>query len=118
LYLLRQWCRASGEEVTRLWRSGEPLAPAEAAVAGVGEYADVAAVQRVADAVLTSVYQGDLAVALERAAAFFRVVATGRRALGGAALTADDGVDLADRNDRAAAALAASARQWRAGTLH
>src|SRR3954449_13282014 len=56
LYLLRQWCRSAGEEVTRLWRSGEPLAPAEVAVAGVGDYADVAAVQRVADAVLTGVY--------------------------------------------------------------
>lgn len=118
LYLLRQWCRTGGDEVTRLWRAGEPLAPAEAAVAGVGDYADVAAVQRVADAVLTGVYQGDLAVALERAAAFFRVVAAGRRTLGGAALHAEDGVDLADRNDRAATALSAAARHWRAGTLH
>ena len=118
LYLLRQWCRADGDEVARLWRTGEPLAPAEVAVAGVGDYADVAAVQRVADAVLTGVYQGDLAVALERAASFFRVVAAGRRALGDQAVYAPDGADLAERNDRAAAALSASARKWRAGTLH
>ena len=111
LYVLRQWCHSAGAEVTRLWRAGEPLAPAEAAVAGVGEYADVAAVQRLADAVLTGVYQGDLAVALERAAAFFRVVAAGRRDLG------EDDV-LAGRNDRAAAALSAAAGHWRAGTLH
>jgi hypothetical protein len=118
LYLLRQWCRSDGDEVTRLWRSGEPLAPAEVAVAGVGDYADVAAVQRVADAVLTGVYQGDLDVALERAAAFFRVVAAGRRSLDGAALHGADGADLAERNDRAADALSAAARRWRAGTLH
>lgn len=118
LYLLRQWCRSSGDEVTHLWRAGEPLAPADVAVAGVGDYADVAAVQRVADAVLTGVYRGDLAVALERAAAFFRVVAAGRRSLGDAAQHAPDGVDLAERNDRAAMALAAAARGWRAGTLH
>lgn len=118
LYLLRQWSRAAGDEVTRLWRAGEPLAPAEVVVAGVGDYAGVDAVQRMADAVLTGVYQGDLAVALERAAAFFRVVAAGRRALGGAALRAPDGVDLAARNERVAAALAAAARRWRAGTLH
>jgi hypothetical protein len=118
LYLLRQWCQSSADEVTRLWRSGEPLAPAEVAVAGVGDFADAAAVQRVADAVLTGVYQGDLAVALERAASFFRVVAAGRRSLGGPAQHAPDGVDLAERNDRAAGALAAAARQWRAGTLH
>lgn len=118
LYLLRQWCQSDGDDVTRLWRAGEPLAPADVVVAGVGDYADLAAVRRMADAVLTGVYQGDLAVALERAAAFFRVIAAGRRSLGGVAHHALDGVDLADRNDRAAAALAASARQWRAGTLH
>src|SRR3954447_25680939 len=61
LYLLRQWCRSDSEEVHRLWRAGEPLAPAEAVVAGVGEYADVDAVRRAADAVLSGVYQGDLA---------------------------------------------------------
>jgi hypothetical protein len=117
LYLLRPWCRSSGDEVTRLWRAGEHLAPAESAVAGVAEYADADAVQHTADAVLTGVYQGDLAVAFERAAAFFRVVATGRRALGTDAQFAADGVDLAARNERVAAALSAAARRWRAGTL-
>jgi hypothetical protein len=29
-----------------------------------------------------------------------------------------NGADLAERNDRAAAALSAAARQWRAGNLH
>jgi hypothetical protein len=118
LYLLRQWCHADGDEVTRLWRAGEPLAPAEVAVAGVGDYADLPAVQRMADAVLTGVYQGDLAVALERAAAFFRVVASGRRSIGGTAHDALDGADLADRNERVAASLSAAAKRWRAGTLH
>jgi hypothetical protein len=117
LYLLRQWCHTDGDEVTRLWRAGEPLAPAEVVVAGVGDYADIAAVQRMADAVLGGIYQADLAVALERAAAFFRVVAAGRRSLGGDAHHALDGVDLAERNDRAAAALSAAAKRWRAGTL-
>jgi hypothetical protein len=110
LYVLRQWCQSSGAEVTRLWRAGEALAPAEAAVAGVADFADAPAVQRLADAVLAGVYQGDLAVALERAAAFFRVVAAGRRAL-------DEDECLAERNDRAAAALSAAAGHWRAGTL-
>jgi hypothetical protein len=118
LYLMRQWCRSSGDEVTHLWRAGEYLAPAESVVAGVGDTADVEAVQLTADAVLTGVYQGDLAVALERAASFFRVVATGRRSLGPEAQFAADGVDLAERNERVAAALSAAARRWRAGTLH
>jgi hypothetical protein len=118
LYLLRQWCRSSSDEVTRLWRAGEHLAPAESVVAGVGEYADADAVQHTADAVLTGVYQGDLAVALERAAAFFRVVAAGRRSIGPDAQFAPDGVDLAARNERVASSLSAAARHWRAGTLH
>jgi hypothetical protein len=118
LYLLRQWCQSDGDEVTRLWRAGEGLAPAESVVAGVGEYGDVTAVRRTADAVLAGVYQGDLAVALERAASFFRVVAAGRRSLGPAEQYALDGADLAERNDRVAAALSAAAAQWRSGTLH
>jgi hypothetical protein len=118
LYLLRQWCISDGDEVTRLWRAGEALAPAESVVAGVGDYADVGAVRRTADGVLTGVYQGDLAVALERAASFFRVVAAGRRSLGAAEHYAADGVDLADRNERVAASLTAAAKRWRAGTLH
>jgi hypothetical protein len=117
LYLLRQWCRSSAEEVTLLWRAGEHLAPAETVVAGVGEFADADAVQHTADAVLTGVYQGDFAVALERAAAFFRVVATGRRSLGPDAQFAADGVDLAARNERVATSLSTAARHWRAGTL-
>ncbi len=118
LYLLRQWCQSGGDEVTRLWRAGEPFAPADSVVAGVGEYADVGAVRQTADAVLTGVYQGDLAVALERAASFFRVVAAGRRSLGPVGQFAADGVDLAERNERVAASLSTAANHWRAGTLH
>lgn len=114
LYVLRQWCRTDGETVTRLWRGGEGLAPADAAVAGLPAYADVDAVGRFADDLLGGVFRRDLAVALERAAAFFRVVAAGRRSGG-------DGqgeIGLAERNERAAASLSASARLWRDGTLH
>jgi hypothetical protein len=117
LYLLRQWCRTKSADVVRLWRAGEAYAPADTVVAGVGEYADADAVVRFGDAALAGAYRGDLAVALERAAAFFRVVAAGRRQ----ALDSDiDGDEsrLADRNDRAAADLAAAAARWRSGTLH
>lgn len=113
LYVLRQWCRSDAAEVTRLWRAGEHLAPAESAVAGVADFAEATEVQRAVDAVLSGVYQGDLAVALERAAAFFRVVAAGRRAHS----TDREQHDLAERNDRTAAALSAAAGRWRDGTL-
>ena len=118
LYLLRQWCHSSEEEVVRLWRAGEPLADVDAAVAGVDDLADVDSVRRVADAVLTGVYRGDLAVALERAAALFRVIAAGRRELAGDGPRHDDEFARAERNEKAAADLAAAARRWRDGTLH
>ncbi|SHG71843.1 hypothetical protein SAMN05443575_2620 [Jatrophihabitans endophyticus] len=132
LYVLRQWCHGDSAGVTRLWRTGEPLAPADAAVAGLPDYADEEAVRRFADAVLGGLYRRDLAVALERAAAFFRVVATGRRAAGDSGGTGNVGdsvaagapertgepAALADRNERAAASLGAAARLWRAGALH
>jgi hypothetical protein len=118
LYLLRQWCHSNPDEVTRLWRAGESVAAADAVVAGVTDYADVAAVRRVADAVLSGAYRGDFAIALERAAALFRVIAAGRREL---AASHGDGTgerELASRNDRVAADLTAAANRWRAGKLH
>lgn len=132
LYLLRQWSHSDADEVTRLWRLGEPYAPADAVVAGVPAYADAPAVRDLVDAVLAGAYAGEFDVALERAAAFFRVVAAGRRAQAGVAdpqrsaaaagspsdPTLAPALELAGRNDRAAASLAAAAARWRAGTLH
>jgi hypothetical protein len=113
LYALRQWCQHNADEVTALWRAGEQVAGAEVAVAGVADYADVDDVRAVADAVLGGAYGGDFAVALERAAALFRVLAAGRREQAG-----ERQREWAARNDRAAAALTAAAGRWRAGTLH
>jgi hypothetical protein len=117
LYLLRQWCHTNADEVTRLWRAGEALAGADAVVAGVADYADVVAVRQVADAVLGGAYQGDFAVALERAAALFRVVAAGRRELAAPDEAGAGECELASRNERVAADLTAAAARWRAGRL-
>lgn len=116
LYLLRQWCRVRADEVTRLWRAGEPYAPADAVVAGVGEFADAQAVRRFADRLLAGAYRGDFDVALERGSAFFRVVAAGRRDQ----VRTEDGptaTEWAQRNERAAADLAEAAARWRKGIL-
>jgi hypothetical protein len=126
LYLLRQWCRSSADEVVRLWRAGEPVAAADAVVAGVAPLADVTSIAQVADDVLTGAYRGDFAVALERAAALFRVLGAGRREIAGSAVASGASLDgdpaaaglaLAERNDRAAADLTTAAQRWRAGTL-
>lgn len=117
LYLLRTWCRDNADEVARLWRAGRPYAPADEVVAGVADDADPPAMVTLADAVLAGAYRGDFAVALERAAAFFRVVATGRRELAALGADGDEGRDRADRNDRAADGLATAALRWREGVL-
>jgi hypothetical protein len=113
LYLLRRWCQDNGEEVTRLWRAGRPYAPADEVVAGVADDADPAAISQLADAVLRGAYDGDFAVALERAAAFFRVIATGRRESAGADAAGDRERRLATRNDEVADGLTQAAAGWR-----
>ncbi len=111
LYLLQTWCWRQGEAVARAFRAGRGFAPVDEVVAGVLDDADPVAVQRLADSVLTGAYEGEFDVALERAAAFFRVVATGREQLG-------EDTELAARNLDTAYALQRAAAGWRAGTLH
>jgi hypothetical protein len=118
LYLLRTWCLNNGEEVARLYRAGRALAPVDEVVAGVHDDADPDAVAGLADAVLTGVYGGDLAVALERGAAFFRVVAAGREYLAGDGSEGANELRRAIRNRSCAESLIRAARCWRAGTLH
>jgi hypothetical protein len=116
LYLLRSWCRQQGAALARWYDAGRGLAPVAEVVAGVADDISPAAMRRLADDVLTGAYTGDFAVALERAAAFFRVIAIGRREI------ASDGevvaeAERAERNVRTAEALERAARSWRAGTL-
>lgn len=117
LYLLRQWFQVNGEEVRRLWAAGAPLAPADAVVAGVAEPGDIDAIRTGADAILNGMYRGDVAVALERAAAVFRVVAAGRRFTAREDEQGRAELVLAERNEQVAADLGTAARRWREGTL-
>ena len=117
LYLLRTWCTENGAEVARLYRTGRSLAPVDEVVAGVREDADPSAVATVADAVLNGLYQGDLGVALERGAAFFRVVAAGRLFLAAEGKDGSAERERAGRNRACAEGLGRAAAAWRAGTL-
>jgi hypothetical protein len=112
LYLLRSWCQTNPAEVSRLWALGEPTAQADAVVAGVNMMADESAMAELADAILTGLFAGDVAVTLERASATFRVLAAGRRQL-----DSSSDAELAIRNERVADALAESARRWRTTSL-
>ena len=123
LHLLRTWCRQSGSEAARLYGIGVVREEVAHVVAGVALPPGPDDVASVADAVLTSTYAGDLAVALERAAAFSIVVASGRRSVahdraGDDAIEATRQLRLAEGNDRCARDLTQAARAWRAGQLN
>lgn len=120
LYVLREWVRRDAIGAAADYATGRVLAEVADVVAGVAEPPGPQEVRALADAVLTGVYAGDLDVALERAAAFCRVVAAGR------AVRADDLPDPAASTDltRRAASLQqtaedldAAARAWRARDL-
>ncbi|MCM0639990.1 hypothetical protein [Cellulomonas wangsupingiae] len=122
LYVLREWVRRDPVTVADRYRQGVAAAPAHDVVAGVVDMPGPQDVRAATDAVLSGVYTGDLAVALERAAAFCQVLATG------AAFDADHLEDLdpraAVRQTRGAASLVRTAEElahaaqlWRADRL-
>jgi hypothetical protein len=118
VYLMRSWCRDQAEEVSRLWRMGRGYAPADEVVAGVAGDGGPQEVADLADAVLAGAYRGDFAVALERAAAFFRVIAEGRRESFAEASDAGAQLELADRNAWVADLLVVAADRCRRGELY
>jgi hypothetical protein len=77
LYMLREWVKFDAESVARSYDHGIHAAGVRHAIAGVEVPPGPAEVKRLADDVLSGVFAGDLAVALDRAGAFCRVAATG-----------------------------------------
>ncbi|WP_374928818.1 hypothetical protein [Kytococcus sedentarius] len=125
LYALRQWVASRPEEAAREYREGVLAAEVSHAVAGVVDPPGPREVHDLVDAVLHGVYAGDLAVALDRAAAFCRVVSAGR----GAQDSAEPGDADGGSGEQARAArrglalldtavdLSAGATLWRQGQL-
>lgn len=122
LYMLREWVRRDPGTVSERYRMGVARAEVHDVVAGVASPPGPRDVCDLVDAVLSGVYAGDLAVALERGGAFCRVLATG------AALDADFVEDrdtaLAERMTRGASGLVRTAGEletaaalWRAHQL-
>jgi len=123
LYLLRTWVWRSGDEAARVYAAGSPSAEVADAVAGVAQPPGPEEMAALGDAVLTSVFDGDLAVALDRAAAFSRVVSAGRLSLADDADGRGDDTEaarqtrLASGNVRMADQLTRAARLWRDDVL-
>jgi len=122
LYALREWVRRDPSIIAERYRLGLNAAQVHDVVAGVASPPGPAEVVEGLDAVLSGVYAGELDVALERGAAFCRVLATG------AAFDADyvEGVDeeVADAITRRASSMVRTADEleqaaalWRAGRL-
>lgn len=122
LYALREWVRRDPTEASADFTAGGPIAHVPRVVAGAAEPPTPEALRHLADAILAGVFEGDLAVALERAGAFCRVVAAGR------AHRADDveqydatlAAALTRRSaslHRTAEDLEAAAALWRTGSL-
>ena len=81
LYLLRSWVYADPVGVAREFEAGRRRAAVDDVVAGVAEPPGPDELRDMVDEVLRGIAVGDFADVLLRAAAFARVVATGRAAL-------------------------------------
>src|SRR3954467_9642286 len=75
LYALREWVRCDPREAAAEFATGQHIAPVANVIAGAAAPPTPQALAELTDAILGGVFQGDLAVALERAGAFCRVVA-------------------------------------------
>jgi hypothetical protein len=120
LYLLRTWLHRDGVEAARLFDAGRFVAEVSSAVAGVAEPPGPDEVAALGDAVLTSAFDGDFAVALERAGAFCRVISAGRAHVADAEPDSEAGerlTRLAGGNLRMAEQLEHAAQLWRRDAL-
>ena len=103
LYLLRSWVYADPVGVAREFEAGRRHAAVADVVAGVADPPGPDELRVMVDEVLRGIAVGDFADVLLRAAAFARVVATGRADLDDAdALAAARIQQVADQLDRAA----------------
>lgn len=112
LYVLREWVSTNPEQASREYAAGVRFAEPQHVVAGA-EPPGPDEVRATADAILRGLFAGDVAVALERAAAFCHVVAAGRAAV------VDGYPELvrAGKLQAMASDLTACAAAWRTGEL-
>lgn len=112
VYVLRAWIQRNPEVAAREYGAGLAVAQVSHVIAGVVDPPGADEVRDLGDRILGGVFDGDLAVALERAGAFCRVIATGRAHLDDSDLTAASAMVTTAED------LEACARLWRAGSLH
>lgn len=111
LYLVRSWVHNDPQAAAREFAAGRRHTPVSEVVAGVVDPPGADEVRQLTDTVLRGVAAGDLAMTLDRAAAFCRVVSAGRAEL------PDTSADQAARLVTLADQLESAARSERAGHL-
>ncbi len=114
LYVLREWVQRTPDEASREYAAGIRFTGPNHVVAGAAEPPGPQEMGRVIDEVLRGVFEGDLAVALERASAFCRVVSAGRADIS----SGDESAEQAANVLVMAEDLTVCARLWRADALH
>ncbi|CAL8896615.1 hypothetical protein KVA01_21390 [Kocuria varians] len=118
LYALRAAARNDPDRMGRWFAAGRHTAQVSHVVAGVADPPGAQEVCEVADTILSGAFEGEFDVALERFAAFARVVATGQEhTLDVPGLSVRNPWERIPRLIRTAEALEASARAWRDGSL-
>ncbi len=113
LYVLREWVRRDPAGASREYAAGMRYAAVSHVVAGPAEPPGPQELLTLVDAVLEGVFDADLAVALDRAAAFCRVVSAGRASTSEGELAATLAADLLSTADD----LTAAAGAWRRDEL-
>jgi hypothetical protein len=78
LYALREWVCRDPAGASADYAAGIRFADLPHVVAGVAEPSGPVQLMELTDSIMTGVYEADLAIALQRASAFCRVVAAGR----------------------------------------
>ena len=123
IYLLHAIIRKDPDGVSGLYRLGvEQLRGIEEAVAGAAAPTGPDEIVQLADRILRGVFEGDFAIALERAAAFSRIAAAGAAHLADQADVrspeeSKEFTTTALRFSQYSEHLVAAARRWRVGGL-
>lgn len=123
VWLLRELIAQDAEATSLLYRTGiDALATIDPVIAGASVPTGPAELRDLADRILRGAFEGDFALALDRAAAFCRVTAAGATHLADASelISPERATALTTQALRLTTTgeeLAVSARLWRAGSL-
>lgn len=122
LYAIRASTQRDPQRIAEFFKAGQAVAQVSNVVAGAAEPPGAGEMREMADAILSGAFDGEFDVALERSAAFCRVVALGQANFADDAETSkpEYATELTRRSHRlikTAEDLEASAEAWRRGHL-